>query len=139
MITFDTFKRGTKKGFDTLIELAKIMIPIYIGIKILDHSGILNHVSNIFKPLMSLLGLPGEASLALVVGYTVNIYAAIGIIASINLSIKQATIIAIMLSIAHNLIAETAITKKLGVKASIIVPLRLVVSLICGYIYYVFF
>ncbi len=139
MLTINTFKRGFSKGISTIYELAKIMIPVYLAVKILDYSGILSCISFIFEPLMSLLGLPGEASLALVVGYAVNIYASLGIMASISLTVKQATTLGIMISIAHNLIGETAIVKKLGVKASIIVPLRLFVSFLCGFVYYILF
>lgn len=139
MITLDTFRRGLSKGIHTVIELAKIMIPVYIAVRILDYSGILSIISHFFEPIMSIVGLPGEASLAIVVGYAINIYAALGIIASITLNVKQATTLAIMISIAHNLIAETAITKKLGVSAIVMILTRISVSFVCGFIYYIIF
>lgn len=139
MITLDTFRRGLNKGIHTVIELAKIMIPVYIAVRILDYSGILSMISYFFEPIMSIVGLPGEASLAIVIGYAINIYAALGIIASITLNVKQATTLAIMISIAHNLIAETAITKKLGVSAIAMILIRISVSFVCGFIYYFIF
>lgn len=139
MITLDTFKRGIKKSISTIFELAKIMIPVYIAVQILSFSGLLEVISHFFEPLMSFLGLPGEASLALVMGCAVNIYASLGIMASITLTVKQATTLAIMISIAHNLIGETAVIKKLGINAYSIVILRIVVSFVCGFIYHIVF
>lgn len=46
MISFDTLRRGLNKGFTTLIELSKILIPVYIVVELLAVSGILNIISN---------------------------------------------------------------------------------------------
>ena len=139
MVTTDTFKRGFKNGINTLLILLKILVPVYIVVQLLSLSGLLNIIAEIFKPVMSLLGLPGEASLVIMLGYFLGTYAALGAIAAIELTGIQITTIAIMLSISHSLITESAIVKKLGVSAAASVIVRVTFSLLMGFLYYKIF
>lgn len=139
MVTRDTFKRGFKNGINTLLILLKILVPVYIVVQLLSLSGLLNIIAEIFKPVMSLLGLPGEASLVIMLGYFLGTYAALGAIAAIELTGVQITTIAIMLSISHSLITESAIVKKLGVSAAASVVVRVTFSLLMGFLYYKIF
>lgn len=136
MVTADTIKRGFKNGINTLIELSKILIPVYIGVKILSISGLLNILAKFFEPVMSLLGLPGEASLVLILGYFLGNYAGLGALAAIDLTPVQITTVAIMLSIAHNLITESALVKKLGVSVGASIAVRVSFSILMGFLYY---
>jgi spore maturation protein SpmB len=136
MVTADTFRRGLKNGIKTFLELSKIMVPVYLAVKILSLSGLLNYIAGIFNPLMSIFGLPGETSLTLILGYFVGIYGALGSMAAINLTAVQATTIGIMISTAHYLIGETAVVKKMGVSASASIIVRMFFSLLLGFLYY---
>nr|WP_312579156.1 nucleoside recognition domain-containing protein [Sedimentibacter sp.] len=136
MVTLDTFKRGFNNGVKTLIDLLKLMVPIYIGVQLLSISGLLNIIATFFTPVMSFFGLPGEASLSLIVGYFTGIYGALGTLAAIKLTAIQATTIGIMVSIAHNLISESAVVKKLGVSAAASVIVRLFFSTLLGFLYF---
>lgn len=82
---------------------------------------------------MTLIGLPGEASLALVMGYVLNLYAAIGAILSLSLTPKQITIIAGMLLLAHCLFIESIVAKKTGVRVAPLIFLRIVLSFLYGF------
>ncbi|NLK07409.1 MAG: nucleoside recognition protein [Firmicutes bacterium] len=124
--------RGLKNGINTVWELAKVVIPLTILISVLKETGLLGTLAGKMEPLMSLLGLPGEAALALVVGYFVNIYSAIAVILAIELTAKQVTIIAVMITICHGLFLEGAITQKTGVKAFPLALMRVVVSILAG-------
>ena len=136
MVSTDTFKRGFKNGINTLIELSKILVPVYIAVQVLSASGLLNIIAEMFKPVMSLLGLPGEASLVIILGYFLGTYAALGAIAAIELTAVQITTIAIMLSISHNLITESAVVKKLGVSAAASIAVRVFFSVLMGFLYH---
>lgn len=135
MITVDTFKRGLSNGFKTLFNLLKFMIPVYIAVQLMSLSGILNVIADFCAPVMSYLGLPGEASLTIIVGYFTGIYPALGTMAAIKLSAVQATTLAIMISIAHNLINEAVVIQKLKVNAFLCASVRVVVSIACGLLY----
>lgn len=134
MIRIDTIKRGAQNGLNTVIELAKVIIPVYFIVTILKHTQILNYIANWFEPLMKAFGLPGEAAVILVLGNVLNIYAAIGAISSIVLTSKQITIIAVMLSFSHTLPVETAVSKKIGVSVMAVLSIRIGLAIISGLI-----
>ena len=115
MVSGDTFKRGFKNGADTVMVLAKVIVPVYLLVTVLKHTPALASIAGIFSPVMKIFGLTGEAAIALVLGNFLNLYAGIGAMASLSLTAKQALIIAVMLSFAHNMLVETAVSKKIGV------------------------
>jgi hypothetical protein len=132
MITKRTWVNGLRNGIETIWELAKVVVPVTLVITVLKETGWLGMAADWLEPLMSLLGLPGEAALALVMGYFVNVYSAIAAILVLDLTIKQVTVIAVMVGICHNLFLESAVTSKTGVKPLPIAALRIGVSLLAG-------
>lgn len=134
MITVDTIKRGSKNGLNTVLELAKVIIPVYFIVTVLKATNVLDYISTFFEPFMKLFGLPGEAAVPLVLGNVLNIYAAIGAITSITLTAKQVTIIAVMLSFSHTLPVETAVSKKVGVSVIVVLAVRIGLALLAGII-----
>lgn len=81
---------------------------------------------------MGIFGLPGEAALVLVLGNFVNLYAAIGAIVSLSLSLKEITVLAIMLSFCHSLPVETALAKKIGLSAVNVIAVRVGLAVLSG-------
>ncbi len=134
MISTSTFKRGAKNGINTIYELGKVILPVYMIVTILKYTVILDYIANIFAPIMKVFGLPGEAALALVIGNLLNLYAALGVIASINLTAKQITIVSVMLSFSHALPIETAVSKRVGVSVTLVLVCRIGLAIICGII-----
>ncbi len=124
--------KGLKQGLKTTWMLAKIIVPVYIGVWILQRTVIIEWVNLLFEPLMQYFGLPGEASIVLVLGNLVNIYAALGAMAAFKLTAVQITVLSVMLSFSHTLLIETAVTKKIGVSALLVVLTRLGLSGLCG-------
>lgn len=131
---FDSIKEGIKKGIDTTWMLAKVIIPVYFVVTFLQHTPAIDWISEIFKPLMAVFNLPGEAAIVLVIGNFLTLYAAIGAIKAISLTPAEITTIAVMLSFSHAFFMETAVTKKLGVSATKIVAIRLGLAVIAGII-----
>lgn len=125
---------GLKSGLSTSWTLTKIIVPVYFAVTILKHTFLLEAISNIFKPFMNIVGLPGEAAIVLVLGNIVNLYAALGAIATLTLTAKEVTIIAVMLSFSHSLFMETAVAKKTGINVVIILLIRLSLAIISGII-----
>lgn len=131
-ITADTFVRGFKKGLNTLWILSKVMIPLIMIITILGKTQWLTLLGNFFAPFLAWLGLPGEASIGLILGFTTNLYAAIGAVTPLNFTVKQATIYGFVLLISHGLLVEGAITQNAGAPAWKLIGLRLFTSLVFG-------
>lgn len=134
MITVKTWENGFANGLKTSFLLLKVIIPVFALIKVLEHTPVIGWISQFCDPLMRFIGLPGEAALAVVTGMFLNFYAAIGIIIALDLTAWQITIIAVILSCCHELVIETAIIKKTGIRAWPILSIRLATALGAGVI-----
>lgn len=130
----DTLWSGVKAGVAVTLEMAKVIVPIYIVVGILDSLGFIGFLSKIFSPLMQFVGLSGEAALVLSLGYLLNHYAAIGMMLSLSLPIRDMTILAMMMTIAHSLPLEIAVNRKTGVKVGALLSLRITLSFLGGMI-----
>jgi len=133
-LTFDTVKRGFIAGANITWELCKILVPIYFIVTLLKYTPIVDMIARIFAPLMGIFGLPGEAAIALVLGNLVNLYASIGAIASLSLTLKELYILAIMLSFCHSLLVETALAKKIGLSGMKVIAVRVGLAVVSGFL-----
>ena len=138
-LSTDTLRRGFMSGLNITLELSRILVPIYFIVTFLKHTPIIDWISILFAPLMGLFGLPGEAAIVLVMGNVVNLYAAIGAMASLALSIKEITILAIMLSFCHSLLVETVLAKKIGLSAVKVIAVRVALAVVSGIAFNLFF
>jgi hypothetical protein len=127
-----TFQAGAQKGLKTTWTLAKVIVPIYVIVTFLKYTPVIGWIAILFEPLMKLFGLPGEMAIALVMGNLLNIYAAIGVMATMALTVKQITIMSVMLSFSHTLLVETAVSKRVGVSVPVILAVRLGLAAISG-------
>ena len=131
----DAVKSGLASGVLTSLTLLKVMVPTILVVQVLKVTGLLSLLASAAAPMMGLFHLPGEASLVLFTGGLVNIYAAIAVAVNIPLTAKGMTVLAVMVLIAHNLIVETAVQRKAGTPARIILPARIIAALLAGLIF----
>jgi hypothetical protein len=122
------------KTFKTCLWLVRITVLVTLGVLFLEYFNILPYISDFLSPVFNLMGLPGEAALAYVSGYFVNVYSAIAVMATLNLDVRTVTILAAMILASHNMITETAVQKKTGSSALRMVMIRTISSLIIGYV-----
>ncbi|UWG95566.1 nucleoside recognition domain-containing protein [Dehalobacter sp. DCM] len=127
-VTWHTCKNGITKGLYTTWNLAKIIFPITFVISILKYTPVIPALSSFLEPLMHFFGLTGDSALVLVLGNFLNLYAAVGAILTMDLTIKQVFILAVMLSLSHNMLVETAVITRIGVKPWISAGIRLVMA-----------
>jgi spore maturation protein SpmB len=120
---------GVKAGLQTFWELARVMVPAYGLTLVLEQLGVIQWLARLARPLMSLLGLPGDAAVPLMVGYVLNIYAAVGSMQALDLSAQQITVLAIAILIGHNLLVEGAVLHKAGMNGFAFGALRVVAGL----------
>ncbi|OHD19161.1 MAG: hypothetical protein A2Y38_06250 [Spirochaetes bacterium GWB1_59_5] len=128
-------KSGLSSGLKTAFLLAKIMVPVSLGVALLQWSGVLSWAARFLAPTMGLLGLPGEAAFVLVSSALLTNYSAIAVIETLPLTMREITILAIMCLTAHNLIVETAIMKKSGSSAIKMVVMRIGWAIAAGYVF----
>jgi hypothetical protein len=120
-----SIKRGFFVGLKTTYTLGKIIFPVTLIVAILQYTPILPWVMKLIEPLMGLIGLSGDAAIPLVLGTFLNLYGAIGAILTLDLTVKEVFIVAVMLSFSHNLLVESGVAVKVGVKLWIVLFVRL--------------
>lgn len=125
-----TIKNGLLSGVLTTWALGKIIFPITLLITIMSYTTVFHVIIHLISPLMAWLGLPGRAAIPLVLTSFLNLYAGIGAILTLHFTIKEVFILAVMMSFSHNLIVESAVAAKLGVRVPIIVMVRLALSIL---------
>ncbi len=126
-----------KKAIKMTGFLIKIILPVSLGIKILQDLSFIEKISNFLSPLMSLVGLSGELGIVWITAMLTNIYG--GLITLFNMSsyhtftTGEITILATMILLAHSIIVETRILTKAGAKNNIIL-VRIFSALFIGFI-----
>lgn len=129
-----SFNKGLNAGLKTTWTLSKVIFPITLIVTILQFTPVLTWVINFVEPLMGLLGLSGEAAIPLVLGNALNLYAGIAGILSLELTVKEVFILAVMLSFSHNLFIETGVALRVGVKLWVILAVRFGLAIISALI-----
>src|SRR5690606_38067831 len=114
-VVSETLRRGWNRGWRTAWTLSKVIFPVTLVVSLLKETPVMDWIIRLIAPFMSWFGLPGEAAVALVMGMVINLYAAIGALLTMDLTVKQAFTVAVMTSFAHNLLVETAVTRQVGV------------------------
>lgn len=128
----NSLKTGLKVGLQTTWTLGKVIFPITLIVSLLQYTPILGWVVQLISPFMGIFGLSGEAAIPLVIGNFLNLYAGIGAILSLDLTVKEVFILALMLSFSHNLLIESSVAAKVGLKLWIILFVRLGLAIISG-------
>lgn len=130
----ESFKRGIFVGLKTTWTLGKIIFPITLIVTLLQHTPVLPWVIELITPLMNLIGLSGDAAIPIVLGNFLNLYAAIGAILTLDLTVKEVFISAVMLSFSHNMLVESSVAIKVGVKLWVVVAVRMGLAIISAVI-----
>jgi hypothetical protein len=107
-------RSAIRPALKTAWWMAKLTIVVSLIISILQYIGVITFISQWLNPIFHYIGLPGEASLAFISGYFVNLYSAVAAAVTLQLDARSITILAVMCLCAHNMIVETSIQKKTG-------------------------
>lgn len=130
---FNCFKEAVPASWKSTKWLLKLMIPISLAVTLMQHFGILTWIATWINPLFVHFGLPGESAVAFISGATAGTYAGIAAMMSIPLTMKQASILALMIALCHALPMECAVNKKTGSSFWKMGAIRIVMALICAF------
>lgn len=119
-----------RPSLKTSLWILKLMVPISLGVVLLQHIGAIEWISHYTSPLFEFVGLPGEAALVYITAALVNVYSAIAVISTFTFDERAITMLAISSLIAHNLIVETAVQRKTGSSALAMVLTRVGLSVL---------
>lgn len=127
----------------TTLTLLKIMIPISIVVKVLKELGMVEMVGGLLSPLMTAVGLPGEAGLVWAAAMVTNIYGGLVVFFSLSseytFTVAQVTVLAVMILVAHTLPVEIRIAHAAGVRAWFMMTLRIGAAVVLGWILHMVF
>lgn len=112
----DIIKGALRPSLRTSAWLLKLMLPISLTVQLLQYFGVIAWLATLLNPVFSYLGLPGASAIAFMTAAGVTTYAGLAVMLSMTLTMRQATIIAIMALICHALPMESAVVKKVGSK-----------------------
>ncbi|WP_338788341.1 nucleoside recognition domain-containing protein [Metabacillus sp. FJAT-53654] len=121
----NSLKSGFQAGIQTTWTLGKVIFPITLIVCLLQHTPVLDWLATLITPIMGIFGLSGEAAIPLVIGNFLNLYAGIAAILSLDLTVKEVFILAVMLSFSHNLLIESSVAAKVGLKLWVILFVRI--------------
>lgn len=125
-------RHGLLSGGRTGWFLVKLIVPLSAGVALLSWTGALAAIGRVLAPMMGLFGLPGEAAVPLVVGWTAGVYGGIAAATTLPLTFAQLNVLAIMVLTAHNLPIESAIASRSGASGPRVSLVRLAVSILLG-------
>jgi len=102
------------------LHLFKIMIPILIGVKVLQEAGLIAYLAVPLEPMMRIVGLPGETGLVWATAMVNNLYSGIIVFLSLSdslqLSVAQVTVLSTIMLVAHALPVEVKIVQSAGTR-----------------------
>ena len=124
------FKNTLKDASRSAWLVLKLIIPLYILADVLLYFDVLKHISFLFEPITDILNLPKEAALGIAAGMLFNLYAGIAFLAPLGLNNYEWTILATFLGVAHSLIIENAVMKKIGISHTYSFILRISMAFI---------
>ncbi len=129
----DAFRQGARVFWDFF----KIAFPLVLAARALDvWFDFTAMLGGVLAPLMAFANLPGEAGIVWAAAMLINVYAAMllaaGLWDSLALSGAQATVLAVMMLIAHSLPVELRIAQKAGAKMPAMFAIRFFGALFLG-------
>jgi len=114
--------------------LMKLMIPITLAVTLLQHFGVLEWIAGYLNPLFSYFGLPGSSAVIFISGAMAGTYSGIAAMMTIHLTLRQATILGIMIGLCHGLPMECAVNSKTGSSFWKMGLIRILMAFICAFI-----
>ncbi len=121
-----------RNALKTALWIIRIIVPVSFVVTLLDFYGIIEWISIYTAPLFRLIGLQGNAAIVYFSSLFLPLYAPIAIIATLPLSLREITILALMCLITHNLPIECAVQRRSGTPFWQTLVIRLTFSILGG-------
>jgi len=124
--------KAVRPALRTAFWLVSIMLPVSFAATLLQYTGVLDVLAFHLQPFFAWMGLRGEGALVILTAAGMTLYSGIAVMQAIPFTMREITIMALMMLVAHNLIVETAVQSKTGSRAVHMVLLRLAGAVACG-------
>lgn len=125
-----------KRSWLMFLAIAKIMIPVMIGVQVAQHFGLVDALGHVLGPAMGVLNLPAEAGIIWATSLLVGMYGGLASLStlsgSLDLTAGQLSALAAMILFAHNIPVEQSIVRRAGASFSATALLRITTALVYG-------
>ncbi len=108
------FEDAARPSIKTTLWLLKIMLPISFAVQLLQYYGVIAWLAQYLNIVFIHLGLPGASGIAFLTSASVTTYAGLAVMLSMELTMREATILAVMTVLCHALPMECAVVHKVG-------------------------
>lgn len=112
--------------------LLRIMIPVALTVRILQFFGVIDVVAGWLTPVMQMMGLPGESAVVFITGAFIGTHGGLAALLSMPFTLRQASILAVMMCLCHALPVEGVVVQKTGSSLWKMTLLRIVAAFFAG-------
>ena len=124
------------RSWRMFLAIAKIMLPVMIGVQVAQHFGLVEALGYVLGPVMGLLNLPAEAGIIWATTLLTGIYGGLASLSTLSgafeLTSGQLSALAAMMLFAHNIPVEQSIVRRAGASFGATALLRIVTAAVYG-------
>lgn len=118
------------RSLSICLWLFKVMLPISLAVRVLQHVGGIAWLASWLSPVFSYIGLSGDSAIVFLTSIFLPLYPTIAVMATLTLTLREATILAVMCLVSHNLPVECSVAHKTGSPFGQIVAFRIGMSFV---------
>ena len=120
--------RAIPRSLNICLWLFKVMLPISLAVRVLQYVGVIDWLAGYLSPIFSYIGLSGDSAIVFLTSIFLPLYPTIAVMTTLTLTLREATILAVMCLVSHNLPVECSVAHKTGSPFGRIVAFRIGMS-----------
>ena len=120
------------RSLSICLWLLKVMLPISLAVRMLQYVGIIDWLAGYLSPVFSHIGLSGDSAFVFLTSIFLPLYPTIAVMTTLTLTLREATILAVMCLVSHNLPVECSVAHKTGSRFGEIVAFRIAMSFVAA-------
>ena len=120
------------RSLSICLWLLKVMLPISMAVRVLQYVGVIDWLAGYLSPVFSYIGLSGDSAFVFLTSIFLPLYPTIAVMTTLTLTLREATILAVMCLISHNLPVECSVAHKTGSRFGEIVAFRIIMSFVAA-------
>lgn len=118
------------RSLNICLWLLKVMLPISLAVRVLQYVGVIDWLAGYLSPVFSYIGLSGDSAFVFLTSIFLPLYPTIAVMTTLTITLREATILAVMCLISHNLPVECSVAHKTGSRFGEIVAFRIAMSFV---------
>lgn len=127
---FKCVRLALPRSLSICLWLLKVMLPISLAVRVLQYVGVIDWLAGYLSPVFSYIGLSGDSAFVFLTSIFLPLYPTIAVMTTLTLTLREATILAVMCLVSHNLPVECSVAHKTGSRFGEIVAFRIAMSFV---------